>query len=157
MHEGQHPPPEKRNREVWSAHIYDFAQHIFDGLGEDERMEIDRTAGKEAFMEDALSFALKDPKRFKHALIELVRSLALVSGGKNLFDKVHNGGLALDRQGNLVAIKGTELEIDFSEGEASAEMGDQTYEVLTGADAGKTYSTRTHPLWSPGSTDMGEA
>ena len=142
--ETSHTEKEMKHQ-VWKAHMKDFASHVFDCATEEERMEIDRTAGEESFVDDAVAFALRQPERFKSELVELVQNLRMATG-RRLFDSVRSGGLAVDRLGNLVVMRDQEIEIDFGAGKN--ELGDSNYEVLTGPDAGKHYSTRTHPLKS---------
>lgn len=141
------PNPEQRIQEVWRAYTTHFARQLYEKLSEEEKMEVDRTAGDDTFIEDAITFALTRPERFKSELVELVKNLATVSGGQGLVDTVHNGGLAVDLLGNLVVIRSQEMELEMNEDKS--ELGDSTYEVLTGPDVGKEYSTRSHPLWSP--------
>ncbi|MBI4592035.1 hypothetical protein HY733_01145 [Candidatus Uhrbacteria bacterium] len=139
--------PQEEQQQVWQAHTRDFARRLVETLSEEEKMEIDRTAGERGFVEDALTFSLKNPERYKNELVDLVRNLALVSGGKQLGDPIRGGGLGVDQQGNLVIIRSQEFGLDF-ENEAKVAHGESTYEVLTGPDTGKQYTTRTHPLWS---------
>lgn len=140
---------EKRRDQAWGAYMGDFAD-IVDAqvIDENERMELDTSGGREGFVEDAVQFGLRHLDRFTEPLRELIQGSYLATG-KMLFDAERGGGLFLDAQGAIVLLKEQEMSVDFSASKERHHDVTAAYGVLTGPDAGKTFSSTDRPLWTP--------
>lgn len=93
--------PLEGNNAIFYRYLLDFARTLEQQVSDDERMELDHSAGEQNFVKDCLDFALRDPERFRAPLVELVKTLK-VATGLELFDTVRKHGLYVDAEDNLV-------------------------------------------------------
>lgn len=130
---------------TFAAHLLEFAKDIESKLNEDERMQLDKTAGDQGFVEDAVHFALQHMDRFQGELVDFVKSVKITTGIE-LFDSIHGGGLFVDNEGNLVIIREEELGFDFAT--QALKPYKRTYEIMTGPKKGITAISSESPLWT---------